>query len=61
MKTKVDILSSIKRLRDDLRLKRYSADSVDAEKSNEGTKDGISFDDALSSIGKLNNFKKNLS
>lgn len=52
MKTKVDILSSIKRLRDDLRLKRYSADSIDAEKSNNGTKEGISFDDALSSIGK---------
>lgn len=48
MKTKANILSSIKRLRADLRVNKKC---VDTEQCDQGTNDGISFDDALSSIG----------
>lgn len=57
MKTKEQFLSSIKRLKADLREKKYVSKSVDTEQCNQGTKNGISFDDALSSIGKLFKFK----
>lgn len=52
MKTKENILSSIKRLRADLlRVKKDVTESIDTEQCDQGTKDGISFDDALSTIG----------
>lgn len=53
MKTKViNILSSIKRLRTDLRINKDVSKCVDTEQSNERINDGKSFDDVLCSIGK---------
>lgn len=58
MKTKEQFVSSIKRLKADLQVKKYVSESVDTEQCNQGTKDGISFDDALSSIGNIKLLKK---